>query len=226
MITRWIAVFLIADSAEGVAMADAASAARFKGTGKADPVRISNVAVKPSGEAGAADVSFDLAWDWSWRAAWAVKPEQHGGKDTLKLESWDAAWVFVKFREPGADGWKHAILSTDKTAYKAPTGATLGLGLSDDGKRGIGAFVYRASNGHGPNNWKSVSLRWLHGKSGLKDPKAVEIKVLAIEMVRVPQCAFWLGDGTNKDVVGSFSRGTGVKPFRITGEQAEAHHVA
>jgi formylglycine-generating enzyme required for sulfatase activity len=208
-------------------MADADSAARFKGTGKPDPVRITNVAVKPSGEAGAADVTFDLAWDWSWRAAWKVKPEQHGGKDTLKLENWDAAWVFVKFRKPGADGWKHAILSTDKAAHKAPTGAKLDLGSSDDpadggagGKRGIGAFVYRASNGHGANNWKGVSLRWLHGKNGLKDPKAVEIKVLAVEMVRVPQCAFWLGDGTSKDVVGTFSRGTGVKPFRITSEQA------
>jgi formylglycine-generating enzyme required for sulfatase activity len=201
-------------------MADADIAARFKGTGKPDPIRIANVSVKPSGEAGAADVTFDLAWDWSWRAAWEVKPEQHGGKDTLNLENWDAAWVFVKFHEPGADGWQHAILSTDKAAHKAPAGATLDLGLSDDSKRGIGAFVYRASNGHGANNWTGVSLRWLHGKNGQDDPKAVEIKVLAIEMVRVPQCAFWLGDGTTKDVVGTFSRGTGVKPFRITGEQA------
>ncbi|MDP6952774.1 MAG: SUMF1/EgtB/PvdO family nonheme iron enzyme, partial [Alphaproteobacteria bacterium] len=214
-------------------MADADSAARFKGTGKPDPVRISNVVVKPSGEAGAADVTFDLAWDWSWRAAWQVKPEQHGGKETLKLENWDAAWVFVKFRKPGADGWKHAILSTDKAAHKAPTGAALDLGSTDDGKRGIGAFVYRASKGHGANNWKGVSLRWLHpasspDKSGNSagtgaakfDPSKVELKVLAVEMVRVPQCAFWLGDGTTKDVVGTFSRGTGVEPFRITGEQA------
>ena len=39
--------------------------ARFKGSGKVDLARISNVAVKPSGEAGVGTITFDLAWDWS-----------------------------------------------------------------------------------------------------------------------------------------------------------------
>ena len=75
--------------------------ARFKGSGKVDLARISNVTVKPSGEAGVGTITFDLAWDWSWRAAWEVDAAQTGGKEKLKLENWDAAWVFVKYRLPG-----------------------------------------------------------------------------------------------------------------------------
>jgi len=76
--------------------------ARFRGTGKADPVRI---AMKPADGKGAGAIAFDLAWDHSWRAAWEVNAEQTGGSGPLKLESWDAAWVFVKFHKPGDDGW-------------------------------------------------------------------------------------------------------------------------
>ena len=104
------------------ASADDHAGARFKGTGKADPARITNVAVKPSGSPGAADVTFDLAWDHSWRAAWEVGAEQHGGKGALKLESWDAAWVFVKFRKRGDDRWSHAMLSTNQAERETRVG--------------------------------------------------------------------------------------------------------
>jgi len=251
-----------------VVMADDHAEARFRGTGKADPVRIANVTCKPAGIRGAGTVTFDLAWDHSWRAAWEVNEEQHGGKGKLKLESWDAAWVFVKFRKPGADGWSHATLSTDEADHKAPAGAVLDVGLTDDGKRGVGAFVFRNAPGHGPNNWKGVTLRWLHGADGVPKlgkvfvavdraprvrpgaeaelddslgdgsvpdapvldkppdtPAAVApkdslgIRVFALQMVYVPQCAFWLGDGSTSDVNGQFSAGDTTEPFRLASEK-------
>ena len=194
--------------------------ARFRGTGKADPIRIINVRRADGPAAGRSSVTFELAWDHSWRAAWDVAPEQTGGTGTLKLESWDAAWVFAKFHKPGADGWSHATLSTSASGHSVPAGAKLDVGPSDDGKRGLGAFVYRAAAGSGANEWKGVTLRWLHQADGVADLKAVEMKVFALQMVYVPQCAFWAGDGSTRYVVGQFSAGDTTDPFRVESKNA------
>jgi len=196
--------------------------ARFKGSGRADPIRIGNVRVTNSPEAGQSGIVLDLAWDYSWREAWEV-PEQAcalfyahelfnreqdqkwEGKPPLKLENWDAAWVFVKFRAPGG-AWQHATLSPLAADHGKPAGAALDVGLDDnlasDGasaKRGLGVFVYRAGIGYGPNAWKDLSLRWLHGADGVSDPAAAEIRVFGIKMVYVPKGAFWAGDGAVQD---------------------------
>ena len=86
--------------------ADANLQARFRGTGKADPIRIENVHVTNSPAAGQTAIAYDLAWDHSWREAWEV-PEQEcalfyahvmynraqdqkwEGKPPLKLENWE-----------------------------------------------------------------------------------------------------------------------------------------
>ena len=218
--------------------------ARFKGSGKVDLARISNVAVKPSGEAGAGMITFDLAWDWSWRAAWEVDAARTGGKDKLKLENWDAAWVFVKYRLPGGS-WHHAMLAADAAKHAVPAGAALEVGKSNDGKKGVGVFIHRAAAGQGPNDWKGVSLRWqlpvgadaeagatsafaMHvttdksksAEGAAFDPAKAEVKVLALEMVYVPQSAFWLGDGTTNVVAGHFTAGLDNVPFRVESEQA------
>jgi len=204
---------------------------RFKGSGKADPIRIGNVRVTNSPTAGQSAIAFDLAWDYSWREAWEV-PEQEsalfyshemynraqdqkwGGKPPLKLENWDAAWVFVKFRVPGGL-WRHATLSPLASDHGTPAGAALDVGLDDnpvsDGNaspaslpqaalgagagRGLGVFVYRDSIGKGTNDWKGLELRWLNGADGVSDPAAAEIRVFGLKMVYVPRGAFWAGDG-------------------------------
>ncbi|HUT32932.1 MAG TPA: SUMF1/EgtB/PvdO family nonheme iron enzyme [Phycisphaerae bacterium] len=200
--------------------ADGDPEARFRGTGKADPIRVANVRRADGPAAGQSLVQFDLAWDHSWRVAWEEGPERHGGPGVLKLESWDAAWVFLKFRKPGADGYSHATLSTNAADHAVPAGAKLEVGLSDDGKRGVGVFVYRATAGHGANDWKGVTLRWLHEADGADAPEAAETKVFAVQMVYVPECAFWVGDGSTKDVAGQFSAGDTDEPFRFEGENA------
>jgi len=203
---------------------------RFKGSGKADPIRIENVRLTNSPAAGQSAIVLDLAWDYSWREAWEV-PEQEcalfyahekfnreqdqkwEGKPPLKLENWDAAWVFVKFRMPGGN-WRHATLSPLAADHGKPAGAALDVGLDDnpvaDGKapstslgagagRGLGVFVHRDSVGNGPNAWKGLSLRWLHGADGVSNPATAEIKVFGIKMVYVPRGAFWAGDGAVPD---------------------------
>jgi len=210
----------LALTCSSVVQAGGDAEARFRGTGKADPLRVTNVRRADGPVAGQSSVTFDLAWDHSWRAAWEVAPEQHGGTGTLKLESWDAAWVFAKFRKPGAEGYSHATLSTNVPDHSVPAGVKLDVGPTDDGKRGVGAFVYRAEAGSGADDWKGVTLRWLHKADGVDDPGAADLKVFAIQMVYVPQCAFWAGDGSTTPVAAQFSAGDTTEPFRIESEDA------
>jgi len=260
------ALLLAAVSAQAGEPADA----RFKGTGKADPIRISNVTCAQAAAKGSGTITLDMAWDNSWRAAWDVDAAQHGGKDKMSVENWDAAWVFVKFRTPGAEGWRHATLSANAADHTVPAGAKIDIGPSDDGQRALGVFVYRSSPGSGPNDWKAITLRWLYGVDGVAhvdqvlvagsrapaakkapvkkaaeaDPLAlpeddslgkaldqeerqadkkkkgdkIEIRICALQMVYVPQGAFWVGDGTTNSVAGQFSAGGTTEPFRIESE--------
>ncbi len=152
-------------------------------------------------------VKFDVSWENSWR--------------TSTLESnWDAAYVFVKYRIPPLNTWKHATLNyVDGTATNdgntEPSGAT--INATSDGK---GAFLYRNANGIGNVNFTGAQLRWNYGADGLSDQDSVEVCVFAIEMVYVPQGAFYLGDGSVTSVQGNFEAGTTGAPFYLTSEAA------
>jgi hypothetical protein len=147
---------------------------------------VSNVTLLPS-SATESFIQFDLSWNNSWRTA--VKG------DTVAVENWDAAWVFVKHHPIKDDApWRHAALAKD--GHQAPAGATLSVGTSEANGTafGAGVFIYRsAASETGPNDWKSVKLRWQH-EAGTVNTNTV-LEVQAMEMVYVPQGAFWAGDG-------------------------------
>lgn len=145
-------------------------------------------------------VQFNISWDNSWR--------------TSTLESnWDAAWVFVKWRLKTQTNWNHATLNT--TGHTAPAGST--ITAPTDGK---GIFIYRSINGIGTNTWTGAQLRWNYGVDGLLDGDLVEVCVYAVEMVYIPQGAFYAGDGSVTTVRGHFETGTVGTPFQITSEAA------
>ncbi len=152
-------------------------------------------------------VKFDVSWENSWR--------------TSTLESnWDAAFVFVKYRIPPLNTWKHATLKyVDGTATNdgntEPSGAT--INTTSDGK---GAFLYRNANGIGNVNFTGARLRWDYGADGLNDDDSVEVCVFAIEMVYVPQGAYYLGDGSVTTIQGQFEAGVSGAPFYLTSEAA------
>jgi formylglycine-generating enzyme required for sulfatase activity len=168
---------------------------------KANNVNVSNVVL--TGQNVNFDytlVQFNISWDNSWR--------------TSTLESnWDAAWVFVKWRKKSSLIWNHATL--DILAQTAPAGSTIKHSL--DGK---GAFIYKAVDGIGANNWIGVQLQWNYGVDGLLDGELVEVAVFAIEMVYVPSGAFYLGDGSSNTIEGHFEAGTTGVPFLVTSENA------
>jgi len=124
-------------------------------------------------------VQFDLSWENSFR-------------DDI---NWDAAWVFVKYKETGGD-WYHAYLNTTAGTHIIPTGYTCLVGLTEISSidRGMGVFIYRNTNGSGSTTLTNVQLRWEYGANGLADGAAFTVKVFAIEMVYIPQGAFYVGD--------------------------------
>ncbi|MEI7726952.1 MAG: SUMF1/EgtB/PvdO family nonheme iron enzyme [Bacteroidota bacterium] len=131
-------------------------------------------------------VQFDISWENSWRTS-------------TNESNWDAAWVFVKYRVAGG-AWQHAWLNED--GHTAPVGCSITPGLltpdatfNATTNPGLGAFIYRDANGTGTFTKTGVQLRWNYGANGVTDADMVEIKVFAIEMVYVPQCAFAVGSG-------------------------------
>ena len=174
----------------------------------ANNIAVSNTSIANQNTAGDyTHVKFDVSWENSWR--------------TSTLESnWDAAYVFVKYRIPPLNTWKHATLNyVDGTATNdgntEPAGAT--INTNADGK---GAFIYRSSNGIGNISFTGAQLRWNYGADGLSDEDSVEVCVFAIEMVYVPQGAFYLGDGSVTTLQGQFEDGVSGNPFYLTSEAA------
>jgi hypothetical protein len=181
--------------------------ARFRGIPPGD-LAAANVRWEPAAKEHSY-VTFDLSWSHSWRAAWTEPAESSVTGRDLRVESWDAAWVFVKSL-PEKDSrksiernhWQHATLAADAAHHVIPAGATNAVGLTDDpstglgagGRRGIGVFVYRDAIGHGHNDFKGVKLRWLHGADKV-DPSKAAVQVHTLAMVYVPEGPFKAGSG-------------------------------
>lgn len=145
-------------------------------TAQANNIAVSNVTLTGQNTTNHTyQVQFNLSWENSWR--------------TSTLESnYDAAWIFIKWRQAPAGVWQHALLST--TGQVQPTGGTITVPADAHG-----AFLYRTANGTGNVNYTGIQLRWSYGTS-MADTDPVEVIVLAIEMVYVPAGAFYAGDGS------------------------------
>ncbi len=153
-------------------------------------------------------VEFDLSWENSWR--------------TSTYESnWDAAWVFIKFTPKNVQNWQHAhihYVDGVNDGHIVPGDCTIRTanntyGNTDEGK---GVFIYRNANGIGDVNYQGIQIRWDYGSNGVGDNDVIEVSVHAIEMVYVPQGAFYAGDGQGD--FGQFEAGNSGNPFFISSE--------
>ena len=156
-------------------------------------------------------VQFDITWTDSWRASW-----METGTDWA---NWDAAWIFVKYRKEGDQCWNHATLSTEKGVHSVQEGACIDIGTTAG--RGMGVFLYRSAEGKGTWSNRGVKLKWLSQDDKVAAPSRVELAVHALEMVYVPQGAFYVGSGgklAGSFTEGSWTKGNEVIPFKITSE--------
>ena len=125
-------------------------------------------------------VRFNLTWDNSWRMS-------------AGPANWDAAWVFVKYKVQGGN-WAHATLSTTGADHSITNnnGTAMTITPATDG---TGVFINRTGDGTGNINLTDVLLRWNYGSNGVADADNIQIQVFAVEMVWIPQGAFYIGDG-------------------------------
>lgn len=194
----------------------AAAAALAAGTAPANNLRVGHVRLaNHDALAKTIDVVFNLQWDNSWR------------NTSDGVESWDAAWVFVKAKLPGDTEWRHAWLATSPGAHAAAEGVVaVGTTPVDGTPRGMGALVHSAGERAGGVVYPDTRLRWNYGAQGLQlaGGSDVTVSVHAMEMVRVTAGAFWAGN-TNGVVNNSF-RGAAdpALPVRVESEDALTLH--
>ncbi len=157
---------------------------------------------------GQVKLQFDISWENSWRT------------DNLNgdgVTNWDAVWLFVKYQKASDGLWYHAALNT--TAANHSTGSQAGAAILSPRADGIGAYYYRSANGSGTFSSTSVKLCWNYAADGVGNSLSEEIiglKVFGIEMVYVPQGAFYVGSGGSE--VGHFYAYDSNNPYQITSE--------
>jgi formylglycine-generating enzyme required for sulfatase activity len=134
-----------------------------------------------------ASISFDLSWENSWRTS-------------ANETNYDAAWIFVKYKEKLGTDWKHVYISTDLMDYSVTNdnGVTPAFSAGTTDKKGLGVFAFRQKDGNGNINWSGVKLKFNYDANGIKDVNDIVVKVYAIEMVYVPKGVFTLGSGGNE----------------------------
>jgi hypothetical protein len=163
-------------------------------------------------DAKTALVSFDIQWKYSWR--------QEGN-------SHDAVWVFFKVRPEGAADWQPVRLVADKvrnpTGYGQESGTPLEFLVPADEGGPVGMFVRRAEYGAGFVCATNVTAVWdFTANPGITKDVKVEIKACAVEMVYIPEGAFYLGTGELLPFrFYQYTDGTQhSKPYRVTSEGA------
>jgi formylglycine-generating enzyme required for sulfatase activity len=90
----------------------------------------------------------------------------------------------------------------------------------------VGIFMYRTNDGFGTFTANDVRLRWNYADNGASSGDVIEIRVLAIEMVYIPDGAFYAGDNaTSPNAFREKSTGDN-DPWYISSEAAIATTAA
>jgi formylglycine-generating enzyme required for sulfatase activity len=180
----------------------------------ANDILITNLTVHPH-SGGNGEVEFDITWSNSWRSTAPVEPY-----------NWDAAWVFCKIRRNGGD-WTHLKLSTTgHTIPSTPQAITTAIGLADptiahdaSTNPAVGIFMYRTNDGFGTFTANDVRLRWSYADNGASSGDVIEIRPIGVEMVYIPEGAFYAGD--NATSYAAFKEGSSDNdPWSISSENA------
>ncbi len=125
----------------------------------------------------------DLTWENSWR-------------DT---NNYDAVWVFLKYSTDAGVTWHHASMASNGTnppGFQPPVGFE--MIVPNDEK---GFFLQKTDLATGNISAQNVQFVWDYNQDGLSDNQAMAANTInrafAIEMIYVPQGAFYAGDGNS-----------------------------
>ncbi len=150
-------------------------------------------------------VQFDMSWENSWRVSSAPY-------------NYDGVWLFIKYKKASDGNWYHATLNGAAENHNTGSQASRATIQISNGKA---ALYYRSTDGTGAFGSSNIKLRWEYGLDGIGDDLSSEIldvKVFAIEMVYVPEAAFYVGSGGNEE--NHFKTYGGNNPYLISSELA------
>jgi Sulfatase-modifying factor enzyme 1 len=118
------------------------------------------------------NIKFDVSWENSWRF-------EDGAAN------WDAVWLFAKYRIDNGD-WNHCTLSVEDAQHNIAEGGMIDASFEHD-NIGAGAFIFLNEVGSGDINWQNNKIRWNYGLNNVTDDDVVEVELLGIEMVYIPE---------------------------------------
>lgn len=139
----------------------------------ANNVQIKNLSYTAINGGTQYQLSFDISWENAWRLDGGVVHQ-------------DAVWFFAKYKTPANPNWQHLKLE----ANAVETAGQLEYKVTSDQ---IGAFIYLNTDKVGNVNSTQFTVK----SDILPSPSSLaDIKVFAVEMVKVPEGPFYVGDGT------------------------------
>jgi hypothetical protein len=139
---------------------------------KSNNLRITNVGfanINPTTQT--VNVKFTISWENSWR-------------DSI---NWDAAWVFARYKHPVTGFWWPIKFNPGSGVNGTGTNATVQV-VADS----MGSFVYRNQISNGVFADTNITMTWKYGKDGLSNLSNIEIRLMAMEMVYIPEGPFQL----------------------------------
>ena len=153
-------------------------------------------------EVNGQQLSFALSWENSWNYTDSIVPYNH-----------DAVWVFVKARSSAEEPWFHLPLQV--STYMSGNIPSLTTAVASDGK---GAFVSLSA----PGAYASLNQRVELTADTALDLHALDFRIFGIEMVYIPEGAFYAGDGVSKY---SFIDTRNQAPYLLSSENTELLHL-
>ncbi|MFN4123887.1 MAG: formylglycine-generating enzyme family protein [Flavobacteriales bacterium] len=154
-------------------------------------------------------ISFEIAWDNSWNLA--------------SIGNHDAVWVFIKHQDCDTQDklWVHTLLSTS-SAHHSVGGGILQIDAVADG---MGVFIRRSSEGSGNISASQVTLAFA---TPFLSTANMNFEIIGIEMVYIPEGAFYVGDGSTgspPNSQNSFGNNNTSSPYEIISEDALGTNV-
>lgn len=138
----------------------------------ANNLRINNVGfVNNNTSTQTVGIRFTISWENSW-------------KDSI---NWDAAWVFAKFKHPSSGLW--LPLKFNPGSGVNGTGTNASIQVTSDS---LGAFIYRNTLSSGVFSDTNIIINWKYGNAGVSSLASLEFRLMAMEMVYIPQGQFQL----------------------------------
>lgn len=134
----------------------------------------------------------------------------------------DAVWVFMKYSIDGGATWSHASMAgsgSNPDGFSAPN--SFEVIVPQDQK---GFFLQRTDYGAGRISAEGVKFVWNYAQDGVSPATAQAAntihKIFGLEMVFVPQGAYYAGDGNSSSEFG-FKQGSGdTEPWYVQSENA------